>query len=405
MTGQSRPPCIFLIAGEPSGDLIGARLMAALKRLSGDQGLRFAGVGGLRMSAEGLESLFPMSELSVMGVLEVLPHLPRLLRRIRETAAAARRIGPDAVVTIDSPEFNFRVCRRLAGAGIPRIHYVAPQVWAWRAGRAKRIGRFLDHLLLLFPFEPPFFEATGLATTVVGHPLVEEGIERADGAAFRERHAIAPGDSLVAVLPGSRHGEIKRHLPIFGAAINRLHLRLGPFRVVVPTTVPALASEIEAIVERWPVETHVIVGRDEKYGAFAASDAALTASGTATLELAIAGVPMAVAYKVNPLTAAIGRRVIRVEHIALANLVAGRRAAPEFIQEACTAEQLTPALERLLTDEGARREQRESLREVASRLGLGGPAPSEQAARTVLKVALSGHDRAGATDGQKRFSL
>jgi lipid-A-disaccharide synthase len=209
---------IFLVAGEPSGDVIAARLMAALKKET-DGKVRFAGVGGARMQAEGMESLFPMQELSIMGLFEILPHVPKLLRRIRQTEKAARRVAADVVVTIDAPDFNFRVGRRLKGSGIPVVHYVAPQVWAWRAGRAEKIAKFLTHLLLLFPFEEKYFAKTGLQTSYVGHPLAEEKIIEADGAAFRAQFGIPPEDTVLAVLPGSRASEISRHLQIFGETV------------------------------------------------------------------------------------------------------------------------------------------------------------------------------------------
>ncbi|MCH7943952.1 MAG: lipid-A-disaccharide synthase, partial [Proteobacteria bacterium] len=214
-----------MIAGEPSGDVLGGRLMAALKtarKSSGDAPLTFAGVGGERMIAQGLESLFDMRDLSVMGYLEVVPKIPGLLARIRETVDAVRSLRPDAVITIDSPDFNFRVARKLKGLGIPIIHYVAPQVWAHRPGRAAKVADFLDHILALLPFEPPLFEAHGLPCTYVGHAIVEEGADGGDGPAFRRRHGIAADAPLIAALPGSRPGEVSRHLPIFGAALGKL---------------------------------------------------------------------------------------------------------------------------------------------------------------------------------------
>jgi len=215
----SDTPLIFLVAGEASGDIIGARLMAALRKKT-DGRVSFAGVGGAHMEGEGLESLFPMRELSIMGIFEILPHIPKLLRRIRQTEKAARHLAASAVVTVDSPDFSFRVGKRLKGSGIPVVHYVAPQVWAWRAGRAQKIAKFLAHLLLLFPFEEKYFAATGLQTTFVGHPLAEEKIESADGAAFRQRHSIPAEESVLAILPGSRSSEISRHLKIFGDTVN-----------------------------------------------------------------------------------------------------------------------------------------------------------------------------------------
>ncbi len=380
-------PLIFLVAGEASGDAIGARLMAALKELTGGK-IGFAGVGGEHMRSAGLESLFPMRELSIMGIFEILPHVPNLLRRIRQTETAARRLTASVVVTIDSPDFCFRVAKRLQGSGIPVVHYVAPQVWAWRSGRARKIDKFLDHLLLLFPFEEKYFERTGLATTFVGHPLAEESIGDADGAAFRRHHDIAADETLLVVLPGSRFSEISRHLPIFGATVNALAARQALRCAVIPA-LPALKRDIAAAAENWNVRVVIVDGsdREAKYAALAASDGALTSSGTATLELAVAGVPMVVAYRANPVTVAVARRIVQVPHIALANIVAGRRAAPEFLQQECTPSRLAPAVENILLDATARDDQIECFRAVSRQLGIGGTAPSELAARAVIAVA------------------
>lgn len=377
-------PLVFLIAGEPSGDLIASRLMAALARRTGGA-VRFAGVGGPLMAARGLESLFPYSELSLLGFLEVAARAPRLLRRVRATARAARRAHPAALVTVDAPEFNLRVARRLAGAGFPLIHYVAPTVWAYRAGRAARMARYLDHVLCLYPFEPPCFEAAGLAGSFVGHPLVEEPLGAADGPGFRTRHGIAPGGTVLCALPGSRAGELRRHLPVFGATIRALAGHFPGLRVFVPTP-PQHGATVRAACASWAAPATVVEGAAEKYAAFAASDAALAASGTATLELALAGVPMVVCYRADRLTAAIARRVLRVPHIAMPNIVAGRRVAPEFVQRDCTAAHLAPALERLLRDDALRRAQTRSFRQVAARLGRGGSPPSARAAAAVLRL-------------------
>ena len=382
---MERPaPLIFLIAGEPSGDLIASRLMAALRRRSGDN-VRFAGIGGPMMAEQGLESLFPYAELSLVGFLEVGPHIPRLLRRIRATARTARRLGPAAFVSVDVPGFALRVARRLKGAGFPLVHYVAPTVWAYRPGRAAEIARYLDHVLCLFPFEPPYFEAEGLDASFVGHPLLEEPIEEADGPDFRRRHGVTPEQPVLAVLPGSRAGELRRLEPVFAATVRALAGRIEGLRVLVPT-LPQHREAVAAASAAWGAPATVVEGKAEKYAAFAASDAALTVSGMATLELALAHVPMIVCYRVNPLSAAIARRVLLVKHIAMPNIIAGRRAAPEFVQRDCTPRRLVPALEELLRDAGRRDEQTRSFREIAARLGRGGAAPSERAAGVILDL-------------------
>jgi lipid-A-disaccharide synthase len=374
-------PLVFLAAGEPSGDALGARLMAALKKKTGGK-IRFAGVGGDKMAGEGLVSLFPMREIAVMGLLEVVPRLRNILARIDETAERAEHLNPDVVVTIDSPDFNFRVARRLKGLDFPLIHYVAPTVWAWRPGRARKIARFLDHLMVLLPFEPPHFEREGLACSFVGHPVLESGAGLGDGRAFRSRHGIAPGATLLCVLPGSRRSETAELLAPLGDAVWRIVRDIPDLRVTVPTLAP-VADEVRAAVARWP-NAIVVEGEGEKYDAFAASDAALAASGTVSLELAMAGVPHAVAYKVNPATAWIARRLIRVPFVNLVNLVMERAAVPELLQEDCTGEKLAEAALRLLRNLTARAAQQDAFNEALLRLGRGKGVPSERAADVVL---------------------
>ncbi len=384
MTTEPPGPLIFVVAGEPSGDMLGARLMAALGRRT-DGAARFAGVGGERMIAEGIESLFPMADLSVMGYLEVVPRLPLILTRLRQTAAAARALRPDAVITIDSPEFSLRLAHRLAGAGAPLIHYVAPQVWAHRPGRAAGIAGLLDHLLALLPFEPPYFERFGLPCSFVGHPVVEEGADRGDGAGFRTRHGIAPEATVVCMLPGSRPTEVVRLLPAFGDALGLLASRFPAIRAVVPT-VATVASEVAAEAARWPVETVVVVGARERYDAFAAASVALAASGTVALELAIAGVPAVIAYKANPLTAWAARRMMRVPYVSLVNLILDRPVYPELLQERCRPDLLADAVGALLADRRAREAQSAEAREAVAEIGLGGPSPSGRAAEVILDV-------------------
>ncbi|UEM23888.1 lipid-A-disaccharide synthase [Skermanella mucosa] len=382
MTEQG--PLIFLIAGEPSGDLLGARLMAALKRRA-DGPVRFAGIGGERMIAEGLDTLFPLHELSLMGIAELVPKLPNLIRRLAQTAAEIRRRRPEVVVTIDAPDFCFRIAKRLKGQGIPFVHYVAPSVWAWRAGRARKVARVLDHLLALLPFEPPYFEREGLPCTFVGHPIVEGGAASGDGPRFRAVHGIAPTDRLLTVLPGSRRSEISRLLPVFRETIGRLAPRYPDLVIAVPT-VPHVRDSVASEISRWPVRTILVEGDQGKYDAFAASEAALAASGTVALELALARLPAVIAYRMHPVTIGLYRRFIRVKYANLVNIMLDRMLVPELLQENCTPEKLDAALTKLLDDPEARREQRDGVAEVARWLGLGGPPPSERAADVVLAV-------------------
>ena len=374
----------MLVAGEPSGDLLGARLMAALRRAS-PRDLDFIGVGASAMAGEGLQSLLPMSDLSVMGLTEVVPRVPRLLRHIRRTADFARRETPSVLVTIDAPGFNFRLAKRLRGAGIPIIHYVAPTVWAWRPGRAKTIAPLFEHLLALLPFEPPYFETVGLDCTFVGHPVVEQHLEEGGGAAFRSRHGIAPEARLLAVLPGSRHSETSRLLGPFGAAVRTIAGQVPDLRIVVPTLLH-VADEVSNAASGWPGRPIVSVDEGEKLNAFQASNAALAASGTVSLELALAGVPMLVAYRVGALTTFIARRLVRTEHVNLVNLILGRRVIPEILHGDCTAQRLAAETLRLLEDEGTGSEQMVASRDAMAELGAGGESPSDRAARVVLEV-------------------
>ena len=386
-----RDPLVFLVAGELSGDFLGGRLIAALKAAT-DGRVRVAGVGGPAMVAEGLESLFPMDELSVMGLAELLPHLPRIFRRLDETTAAVLAQRPDVVVTIDSPGFTFRLGRRLKGQGIPLVHYVAPTVWAWRPGRARRIAKFLDHLLVLLPFEPPYFEEHGLACTFVGHPVVESAVSQGDGAAFRTRHEIDAGQPLLCILPGSRAGEVARLLPSFGGAVHLLHERFPGLAIVVPA-VPAVRETVAAAIAEWPGRPLLIEGEAGKFDAFAASDVALAASGTVAVELALAHTPAVIAYRINPLTYALARRLVRARFVNLVNILLDEAAIPERLQDDCTAETLAADVGRLLGDPNARARQVDAYESAISALRASAGAPSALAAEVVLNLASAGRRR------------
>jgi len=376
-------PLIYLIAGEPSGDLLGGRLMASLK--DRQPGVRFAGVGGARMGEQGLDSLFPMSELSTMGLAEIVPHIPHLLQRIKQTVAEVERLRPAVLITIDAPEFNFRVAKKLQGQGIPLIHYVAPTVWAWKPWRARKVAAFLDHLMALLPFEPPYFEAEGLDCTFVGHPVVVGGADGGDGAAFRGRHGIGPDERLLCVLPGSRRGEVGRLLPVFSETVDLLARRFPDLRLVVPTA-ETVAEAVEEGVAGWPLPTIVTQGEAEKFDAFAAADLALAASGTVALELAMAGTPAVIGYRLHKISAFLARRLVKVDYANIANIILDRPAVPEYLLEDCHADMLAPELIRLLEDPAARTEQTAAVGEAMRQLGVGGPSPSERAADVVLEV-------------------
>jgi len=376
----SEGPLIFLTAGESSGDAIGARLMAGLKQRTGGT-VRFAGVGGPMMEGEGLQSLFAMEELSVMGFLEVLPHARRLKRRIAETAAAIDRAGPAALVTIDSPGFSKRVVDRLQDFVGPKIHYVAPTVWAWKPKRVHAFKQRYDRLLCLLPFEPPYFEAVGLDAPFVGHPVLESGADRGDGAGYRRARGLADDAPLVCVLPGSRRGEVRRLLPIFREAIARLHASRPGLAAALPT-VRYLADEIEAAVADWPVPVEVVRDPRCKYDVMTAANAALAASGTVALELALARTPTVIAYRLNPLTYWAIDRMTSVDHVHLCNIMARREIVPERLQDRCRPDVLAGDLAGFL--DGGGREQEAALKPYLQRLAPPQGLPSLAAADAVL---------------------
>lgn len=384
MASENAPngPKIMLVAGEASGDQLGGRLMVAIKQQ--ESNACFIGVGGPRMESEGLKSLFPMNEMSVMGLAEVIPHIPHLLKRISQTADYAKSERPDAVVTIDAPDFSFRVGKKLKGKGIPLIHYVAPSVWAWRAGRAKKIAGFLDHLLALLPFEPPYFEKEGLPTTFIGHSAVEERHD-GDGERFCVQHSISADKKLLAVLPGSRNSEVKRLLPVFREVIDAIAIKYPDARIVVPT-VSKVADTVRAEMASWPLDPIVVATDQERHDAFAAANCALAASGTVSLELAIAGVPHVIAYQVNAITGWIAKRLIKIDTVTIVNLVLKRKLIPEFLQESCKATNIIPVLDELLAEGPARCDQKAGFDDACTMLGFGDRAPSQKAAEQILKI-------------------
>lgn len=376
-------PSVFLIAGEPSGDVLGARLMGALRDLSGGA-VDFLGVGGERMTAEGLSPLFPMSELAHFGLLEVLPHIRALKRRVDETAAEIVRTRPSVLVTIDSPGFTMRVAKRVRRAvpDIPLVHYVAPSVWAWKPGRARTYAALFDHLLALLPFEPPYFTREGLACDFVGHPVVE-GARPGDGERFRREHGIPAEATVLVVLPGSRRGEVTRLLPVFGDTARRLRA-VRPDLVVVVPTVGTVRELVRSGIEGWGARVIVTEGDEARRDAFAIARAALAASGTISLELALARLPSVIAYKLNPLTHRVAKMLVRVKWVNLVNIMLNRGLVPELLQGECRPDKLAAAVTRLLDDEDARSEQIGAADTVARLLGAGDEAPSRRAARVVL---------------------
>ena len=376
---------VFVIAGEPSGDLLGASLMAALKRRKSHT-VEFAGIGGESMSEQGLRSLFPISELSVMGIMEILPRILKLHSRIRETVKAINEYSPDILITIDSPGFSFSVLKRLVKSNdTKRIHYVAPSVWAWRPSRVHKFSREFDHLLCLLPFEPEYFEPNGLPATFVGHPVIEFDMTSVNGIKFRERHGLENSAPLICVLPGSRKGEIRRHLKPFREAIELLQVTRPKLNVVIPT-ISSLKDEIIRTVCDWSVNVIVVEGINLKYSAMAASDVALAASGTVALELALARVPSVIAYKVNTITSWVIKILSTAKYANLVNILLNKQAVPEFLQDQCNGKNLAESLDKLLKDEHVYKAQQFSAEEAVKLLRPKKGLPSDAAALTVLSL-------------------
>jgi lipid-A-disaccharide synthase len=375
-------PTIAVVATEASGDRLGGALMQALRDRVPDA--QFVGLGGPDMAGQGLKSLFPIDELAIVGIVAILARLPGLLRHIRETADAIVAARPDVLVIVDSPEFTHRVARRVRAAlpDLPVVDYVSPSVWAWRPGRARAMRAYVDHVLALLPFEPAAHDRLGgPACTYVGHPLAAEAARLRPGAADAERRAEKP--PLVLVLPGSRRGEIARLVGVFGETLAALVARSGPVEAVLPTP-PHLEARVREATVGWAVQPRIVVDQEEKWAAFRCARAALAASGTVSLELAVAGVPTVVAYKVPAVEEAIARLLIRVPTIVLANLVLGRNVMPELIQRDVTPDRLAGLLAPLLADTPERRRQTEAFATLDAVMEIGTARPSERAAEIVL---------------------
>jgi lipid-A-disaccharide synthase len=375
----------MIVCGEPSGDALGAQLMAGLKQLAGDR-IRFSGVGGLAMAREGFESLYPLDATAVMGLREVVPAIPRILKRVRQAVDFAVKTRPDVVVVIDSPDFTHRVAQGIKkrDPSIRTVDYVAPQVWASRAYRARKMASYFDLVLALFPFEVPFFRQYGLKAAFVGHPVIERAGKVGGGAALRARLGMAPDAPLLAVLPGSRTSEIRFILPEFRAAVKILAGEIPGLVTVLPT-VPHVADKVRAATQGWPTPLHITEGEADKYAAFDAANVALAASGTVTAELALAHTPMVVGYKVGGLTFFLSKFLMTVTHITLINIILGREAVPEFLQSACTPQNLANAVAQLFAEPRARAAQVEAMTEFGRLLGEGDEAPSLRAAHVLLE--------------------
>jgi lipid-A-disaccharide synthase len=381
------PLCVMLVAAEASGDTLGAGLARALKGRLGD-GVRFVGVGGAQMAREGVESPFEIAELSVLGIFEGVAAYGRVVRRADETAALAAREKPDIAVLIDSWGFTLRVAKRLRRQNpkLPLVKYVGPQVWASRPGRARTLAGAVDHLLSIHAFDAPFFEAEGLPVTFVGNPALARDFSAAEPDRLRAHIGAAKDDPILLVLPGSRPAEIKRVLPAFEDAVKLLKADRPDLHIVVPAA-STVADEVKVRVAGWPKRAHVIEEEGLKLDAMKAATVALACSGTVTTELALAGCPMVVGYKIGGATYAVLKRLIRTPYITLLNVAAGRFVAPELIQNACNGEALSREIALRLDDPAIRARQIHDQFEALERMGRGGPDPSEAAADVVLRIA------------------
>lgn len=389
--GNNRAYRIFVVAGEHSGDALGGKLMEVLnRRLAGR--VRYLGVGGENMERQGLVSQFPLADVAVMGPMSILARLPRLVRRVYQTVSAALSADPDLVIIIDSPEFTHPIAKRIKRQrpDIPIIDYVSPTVWAWRPGRAKKMRRYVDHLLALLPFEPDAHARLGgPETTYVGHPLIErhEWLRDLDASELRHRLGLDPERAVLVVLPGSRRSEVGQLMKPFGEAIRLLADRGNELEVIIPV-VDSVRPLVEEGLKDWPVKPHLVSGDDDKFKAFKLARAALAASGTVTLELALAGTPMVVAYRVDAVAAQL-RFLVNVPSVVLANLVLDETAFPELLQKDCEPVGLADAVELLLKDTDERRAQLEALARVPGKMMIDGPSPSEAAADQVIEMLES----------------
>ena len=395
----ARERTIFLVAGEHSGDALGAKLMAAVSA-SNCGPVRFAGVGGPLMDAQGMRSLFPLSDVAIMGIGAILAKLPHLYRRVWQTVDAAIAADPDVVVIIDSPEFTHPIARRLRRRrpDIAIIDYVSPSVWAWRSGRAPRMRAYVDHVLALLPFEPAeYVRLGGPPCTYVGHPLIErlDWIATLEPAPLAQRLALSTTSPVLVVLPGSRRSEVERLVGVFGATIERLMQHGVTPQVIVPT-IGHLRDLVAERVRAWPVVPHLVSDETDKWRAFKLARAALAASGTVALELGLAGTPMVVGYKVDAVLAFVVRRMATATTIILPNLILERHVFRDFVQEDCTPDTLASALRDVMADGPTRTAQLAALAELPGRMAISEGTPSEAAARIVMRAADQGAQKRAA---------
>ncbi len=376
---------IYLIAGEPSGDLLGSRLMRAM--IAKNPEVEFYGIGGETMQREGLNSLFDISDLAVMGLFEVLPSLPKILKRFSQTVSDIEKIKPDIVITIDSWSFSARIHKllRRKKLNIPQVHYVAPQVWAWKKKRAKTMYKYIDHLLTLFPYEPKYFTPHKLPTTFVGHPVIESSVLWANGDDFRTRYNVDENARIMSILPGSRHTEVSRLLPVFLDVIKKIKEKYPQFCFVIPT-VQTVEDRVKKMVEESGLDIIIVNNESDRHDAFRASEVALAASGTVALELAIVDIPHIIAYKLSAFSAWLARHFLKIQFVNLSNILLGREIIPELLQENCNQEKILYYIDELLKKQSLYERQKEGFIKVKETLGLGEQTPSANACDVIFDL-------------------
>lgn len=382
---RSGPLTVMLVAAEASGDALGAGLARALRARLGADKVRFVGVGGAKMAVEGVESPFDIAQLSILGIWESLKAYPRAMARLNDTLALAAREKPDVALLIDSWGFNIRLAKALRkqDPGLPLVKYVAPQVWAYHASRAKDLAGAVDLLLSIQPMDKPFFDAVNLPNVFVGNSALAHDFSRADPARLRAAIGAGPEDQILLVLPGSRPSEIERVMPPFEDAVRRLKAQRPDLHVVVPAA-STVAQAVKARVAAWPFRAHVIEGDDLKDDAMVAGTTALACSGTVTTELALAGCPMVVGYVTGKATYSLLKLLFKPQWVTLFNIAAQDTVAPELLQDACTGEALAAEVAKRLDDSALRDRQVRAQNAALDRMGRGMPDPSEAAATAVL---------------------
>ena len=376
MKSESKQACVAIIAGEASGDQHGARLVKAMQKKN--PALSFMGIGGPELRQAGVRILVDAAELTVVGITEVLSRLPDILRGMSTFKKALKIHQPDLLILIDFPDFNLRIAAAAKKLGIPVLYYISPQIWAWRQSRVKRIKRLVDHMAVILPFEQQFYTENDVPATFVGHPLLDAPLPSAEKALMTGDE----GQPTIGLVPGSRENEIARHLPVMLDTADILKDRLKHVTFIISHARSVERQQLEAIVAGHPCRLDVEIISDGIETVFERSDALMAASGTVTLQAALHGAPMVIIYKVSPISFMLGRALVRVPFIGLANLVAGRKLVPEYVQNDAIAENIAPALQDMLSDRdqlAALKKQLVDLRDV-----MGGAGASERVAELAI---------------------